>query len=41
MEGTCSGRGLGRGSKHLTTEGDTRETMAELNPEPQIDPNVQ
>ena len=41
MQGTRSGRGRGRGGRQPTTEGDTRETMLEPNPEPQIDPNAQ
>nr|XP_027088578.1 uncharacterized protein LOC113709934 [Coffea arabica] len=41
MEGTRSGPGCGRGVRQPATEGGSRETMPELNPEPRIDPNVQ
>ncbi|XP_027184078.1 uncharacterized protein LOC113782384 [Coffea eugenioides] len=41
MEGTRSGRGRERGGRQSTTDRDTRETMLEPNPEPQIDPNAQ
>ncbi|XP_027103158.1 uncharacterized protein [Coffea arabica] len=41
MEGTRNGRGRERGGRQPTTEGGARETMPELNPEPQLDPNAQ
>nr|XP_027071905.1 uncharacterized protein LOC113696725 [Coffea arabica] len=41
MEGTRSGWGRGRGIRQPTTEGGTRETTSEPNPEPRVDPNVQ
>ncbi|XP_071933782.1 uncharacterized protein [Coffea arabica] len=41
MEGTRSGRGRGRGGRQPTIEQGTGTAMPELNPEPQIDPNIQ
>ena len=41
MEGTRSGRGRVRGGRQPTMERGTGTAMPELNPEPQIDPNIQ
>nr|XP_027120355.1 uncharacterized protein LOC113737304 [Coffea arabica] len=41
MEGTCSGRGRGRGIRQSATEGGSWETVPEPNLEPRIDPNAQ
>ncbi|XP_027169055.1 uncharacterized protein LOC113768775 [Coffea eugenioides] len=41
MEGTRSGRGRGRGIRQPTTDGGTRDTTSEPNPEPRVDPSVQ